>query len=187
MRRKRAHTLASALAMITLASMQTGGAADVAGQARLEPTAVRLAEAGQSSATAGSHGAVLFAAHCAVCHGPAGAGTPGLAPPLTSYPARYAHDGDGRRQLAMTVLYGMFGDVSVDGRHFNFKMPTFAQLDDASLANVLNYVVFELAKAPADTRPLSPADIAAERSQPEDGQAVRRHRSAVLAELGLQN
>lgn len=173
--------------MITLASLQTGGAADVAGQASLEARVVGGAEAGQSSATAGGHGAALFAAHCAVCHGPVGAGTPGLAPPLTSYPARYADNKDGRRQLAMTVLYGMFGEVSVDGKHFNFKMPTFAQLDDASLADVLNYVVFELAKAPSDTRPLSPADIGAERSQSEDGQAVRRHRSAVLAELGLQN
>lgn len=186
MRRKGAHALASALAVITLASLQAAGVANGAGQASLEAGEVRLAEAGQSSA-AGGHGAALFAAHCAVCHGPAGAGTPGLAPPLTSYPARYAHNGDGRRQLAMTVLYGMFGDVSVDGKHFNFKMPTFAQLDDASLADVLNYVVFELAKAPADTRPLLPADIAGERSQSEDGQAVRRHRTAVLAELGLQN
>ncbi len=186
MRPKRAHALASALAMVMLASMQNGGAVNVAGRASLGAGEVRVAEAGPSSAT-GDHGAALFAAHCAVCHGPAGAGTPGLAPPLTSYPARYAQNRDGRRQLAMTVLYGMFGEVSVDGKHFNFKMPTFAQLDDASLANVLNYVVFQLAKAPSDTRPLSPADIAAERSQSQDGQAVRRHRSAVLAELGLQH
>lgn len=187
MRQKGVYALALVLAMITHESMQTGGAAEVAGQARLQAREVRLAEAGQSAATAGGHGATLFAGHCAVCHGPAGAGTPGLAPPLTSYPAHYANNKDGRRQLAMTVLYGMFGDVSVDGNHFNFKMPSFAQLDNASLADVLNYVVFELAKAPASTHPLSPADIAAERSQPEDGQAVRRHRSAVLAELGLKN
>lgn len=182
MRRKETHALALLLATITLAFTQTGAA----GQGRLEASEVRLA-AGESSTTADSHGAALFAAHCAVCHGPAGAGTPGLAPPLTSYPARYARNEDGRRQLAMTVLYGMFGDVTVDGQHFDFKMPTFAQLDDASLASVLNHVVFQLAKAPADTRPLSPAEIAAERAKPEDGQAVRRHRSAVLIELGLKN
>lgn len=187
MRRKETHALAFLLATITLAFIQTGAAAGAAGQGRLEASEVRLAAAGESSTMADSHGAALFAAHCAVCHGPAGAGTPGLAPPLTSYPARYARNEDGRRQLAMTVLYGMFGDVSVDGQHFDFKMPTFAQLDDASLAAVLNYVVFQLAKAPADTRPLSAAEIAAERAKPEDGQAVRRHRSAVLIELGLKN
>src|SRR5256886_14356038 len=34
-----------------------------------------------------------FQANCAVCHGPAGAGLPALAPPLLSYPARYAEIG----------------------------------------------------------------------------------------------
>ena len=51
-----------------------------------------------------------FQANCAVCHGPAGAGLPALAPPLLSYPARYAASAEGRRQLALTVLYGMVGE-----------------------------------------------------------------------------
>jgi len=32
-------------------------------------------------------GATTFQANCAVCHGAKGAGTPSLAPPVTSYPA----------------------------------------------------------------------------------------------------
>ena len=59
-------------------------------------------------------GAASFQANCAVCHGRDGAGQPSLAPPLTSYPARYIAAPEGRRQLAMTVLYGMFGDVVVE-------------------------------------------------------------------------
>ena len=130
-------------------------------------------------------GASVFQANCAVCHGPKGAGQPSLAPPLTTYPARYASIAEGRRQLAMTVLNGMFGAIDVEGKHFDFKMPQFDQLDDATLAAVLNFVVFDLDHAPKDTKPLSAAEIAAERSHPQDGAAVRQHRASVLAMLGL--
>ena len=129
-------------------------------------------------------GAALFSANCAICHGPAGAGTPGLAPPLLANPARYAGMAEGRRQLALTVLYGMFGDILVEQKHYNFKMPEFSQLDDAKLAAVLNYVAFDLAHAPADTRPLEAAEVAAERNKELDGSAVREHRGQVLEALG---
>ena len=49
--------------------------------------------------------------------------------------------------LSMTVLNGMFGAIDVDGKHFDFKMPQFDQLDDATLAAVLNFVVFDLGNA----------------------------------------
>jgi mono/diheme cytochrome c family protein len=124
-------------------------------------------------------GAASFQANCAVCHGAQGGGLPSLAPPLTSYPARYAASPEGRRQLAMTVLYGLFGDIIVDDKHFDFKMPDFSRLDDATLAATLNYVVFDLGHAPAGVQPLSATDIAAERAQPLDGAAVREHRKTV--------
>lgn len=124
-------------------------------------------------------GAASFQANCAVCHGPAGAGLPALAPPLLSYPARYAASTEGRRQLAMTVLYGMYGDIAVEGRHYAFRMPEFGQLDDASLAALLNFVVFDLAHAPPGAPPLAPAEIAAERAHPLNGAAVREHRKSV--------
>ena len=130
-------------------------------------------------------GEATFQANCTVCHGPKGGGQPSLAPPLTTYPARYASIAEGRRQLAMTVLNGMFGAIDVDGKHFDFKMPQFDQLDDATLAAVLNFVVFDLGHAPKDTKPLTAAEIAAERSNPQDGTAVRQHRASVLALLGL--
>jgi hypothetical protein len=79
----------------------------------------------------------------------------------------------------MTVLYGLFGDITVDDKHFDFKMPDFSRLDDATLAATLNYVVFDLGHAPAGVQPLSATDIAAERAQPLDGAAVREHRKTV--------
>jgi|GEM_PF-783091 mono/diheme cytochrome c family protein len=130
-------------------------------------------------------GAATFQANCAVCHGPKGLGTPSLAPPITSYPARYASIAEGRRQLALTVLNGMFGGIEVDAKHYDFKMPDFSQLDDAALATVLNFVVFDVAGAGRDIKPLSPEDIAAERGHPQEGSAVREHRAKVLAALGL--
>ena len=84
----------------------------------------------------------------------------------------------------MTVLHGMFGDIAVGQQHFNFKMPDFAKLSDDALAEVLNYVVFDLAHAQADATPMGAADLAAERNQTASGDAVRQHRATVLSELG---
>jgi mono/diheme cytochrome c family protein len=130
-------------------------------------------------------GATVFQANCAVCHGAKGAGTPSLAPPITSYPARYAATEDGRKQLALTVLNGMFGGIDVEQKHFDFKMPDFMHLDDATLAAVLNFVVFDLGHPAEDTKPLAAEEIAAARSQPVDGAAVRELRTKLLATLGL--
>jgi mono/diheme cytochrome c family protein len=130
-------------------------------------------------------GAATFQANCAVCHGPRGLGTPSLAPPITSYPARYASIAEGRRQLALTVLNGMFGGIDVDAKHYDFKMPDFSQLDDAALAAVLNFVVFDVAGAAENIKPLSTEEIAAERGHSLEGAAVREHRAKVLAALGL--
>jgi mono/diheme cytochrome c family protein len=130
-------------------------------------------------------GATTFQANCSVCHGAKGAGTPSLAPPITAYPARYAVNDEGRKQLAMTVLNGMFGAIDVDQKHFDFKMPDFLHLDDATLATVLNYVLFDLDHATDEVKPITPEEIAAERAHPVDGTAVREHRTKVVAALGL--
>jgi mono/diheme cytochrome c family protein len=124
-------------------------------------------------------GFASFQTNCAVCHGPAGAGLPALAPPLLGYPARYAASAEGRRQLVLTVLYGMIGDITVDDKHYNFQMPEFSRLDDAALAATLNFIVFDLGHAPADVKPMSAAEIAAERAHALDGTAVHEHRKSV--------
>ena len=136
-------------------------------------------DARAADAPAYPQGAAAFQSNCTVCHGPGGAGVAALAPPLLSYPARYAASAEGRRQLAMTLLYGMFGDISVGGTHFNSQMPAFAQLDDATLAALANFVVFDLDHAAADVKPLAASEVAAERAQPVDAAAVREHRKRV--------
>ena len=130
-------------------------------------------------------GATTFQANCSVCHGAKGAGNPALAPPITTYPGRYATLQDGRKQLAMTVINGMFGKIEVEQKPFDFKMPEFTQLDDATLATVLNFIIFDLGHAADDVKPITAEEIAAERAHPVDGAAVREHRAKVLAALGL--
>jgi len=139
-------------------------------------TELHGARAAGAPAPAYPQGSAAFQSNCAVCHGPGGAGVPSLAPPLLAYPARYAASAEGRRQLAMTLLYGMFGDISVGAAHFNAQMPAFAQLDDATLATLLNFVVFDLDHAGAGVKPLAAGEIAAERARPIDAAAVREHR-----------
>ena len=129
-------------------------------------------------------GAKAFADNCSVCHGPSGQGQAGLAPPLTVNPGRYVASGDGRRQLADTVLFGMYGQITVAGQKFDFKMPDFGQLDDASLAAVLNYVAFDVANAP-DGTPMAAADIADARRTPLTGEQVRNQRETLTTALGL--
>jgi mono/diheme cytochrome c family protein len=124
-------------------------------------------------------GAASFQTNCVVCHGASGAGLPGLAPPLLSYPGRYAASAEGRRQLAMTVLFGMIGEITVEDKHFNFQMPDFARLDDATLAATLNFVLFDLDHVRADVKPITPGEIATERAHPMDGSAVHEHRKTV--------
>lgn len=128
-------------------------------------------------------GAATFQANCAVCHRANGAGTPGLAPPVKAYAPKFIATPDGRAQLAMTVLYGMYGDIVVDERHYNFKMPEFSRFDDATIAAVLNYVAFDLGGAAAQTPVLTAADIAAQRAHVVDGDAVRQHRSQAIGSL----
>ena len=136
--------------------------------------------AGAADTPAYPQGAAAFQANCAMCHGPAGAGVPALAPPLLSQPATFAVSPEGRRQLAITLLYGMFGDITVGSSHFNSQMPDFARLDDATLAATLNFVVFDLAHAAATIKPLASEEIAAERARPLDGAAVRAHRKSLV-------
>ncbi|SFI13300.1 c-type cytochrome [Paraburkholderia megapolitana] len=131
-------------------------------------------------------GKTIFAARCAVCHQADGRGMDGLAPPLTDYPARYVTVAPGRKQLIQTVLNGMYGDVAVGAKHYNFRMPSFASLSDSDIANVLNYVAFDLAaKKGSKALPLRPEDVHALRAEALDGEQVRQRRNAFLPSLGL--
>ncbi|MCA7925221.1 cytochrome c [Burkholderia cenocepacia] len=130
-------------------------------------------------------GKSLFDAQCAVCHQAGGKGQDGLAPPLTDYPGKYAAAEAGRAQLIATLLHGMFGEIEVHDKRYNFKMPSFASASDDDIAHVLNYVVFDLDARHGDAKPFTAADIRAARAKQMDGTAVHAQRAVVIKGLGL--
>ncbi|PFH28952.1 c-type cytochrome [Burkholderia sp. JKS000303] len=130
-------------------------------------------------------GKSMFDAQCAVCHQAGGKGQDGLAPPLTEYPGKYAAADAGRAQLTATLLHGMFGEIKVHDKSYNFKMPSFASASDDDIANVLNYVVFDLNEQHGGAKPFTAADIRAARAKEMDGTAVHAQRAIVTKGLGL--
>ncbi len=129
-------------------------------------------------------GKSTFDAQCAVCHQAGGKGQDGLAPPLTEYPGKYSTTAQGRAQLTSTVVHGMFGEIKVHDKSYNFKMPSFASASDEDLAQVLNYVVFDLNEKHGDAKPFTAADIKAARAQTMDSSAVHSQRAVVVKGLG---
>lgn len=130
-------------------------------------------------------GKVFFDTKCAVCHQAGGKGQDGLAPPLTELPGRYAANAQGRTQLGLTVLNGMFGTIAIKDKTYNFKMPSFRTESDEDLAAVLNYLVFDVNAKHAGAKPFTAAEVKALRATPMDGAQVREHRDATLKSLGL--
>ena len=114
-----------------------------------------------------------------------GKGQDGLAPPLTEYPGKYSTTAPGRAQLTSTLVHGMFGEIKVHDKSYNFKMPSFASASDEDLAQVLNYVVFDLNAQHGDAKPFTAADIKAARAQTMDSAAVHTQRAVVTKGLGL--
>ncbi|CAG2329410.1 MULTISPECIES: c-type cytochrome [Burkholderia] len=141
--------------------------------------------AGAQEAVHHPAGKSLFDAQCAVCHQAGGKGQDGLAPPLTEYPGKYAAAEAGRAQLIATLLHGMFGEIEVHDKRYNFKMPSFASASDDDIAHVLNYVVFDLNAQHGDAKPFTAADIRAARAKQMDGTAVHAQRAVVIKGLGL--
>nr|WP_227875542.1 MULTISPECIES: cytochrome c [Paraburkholderia] len=131
-------------------------------------------------------GKATFDARCAVCHQAGGKGQDGLAPPLTSYPGRYAASAQSRHQLPDTVLHGMYGEIRVADKTYNFKMPNFDSMSDDELAQVLNYVVFDLNGSHGPAKPFTAAEIKDARAKPMDASAVYSQRASVTKALGLR-
>jgi len=141
------------------------------------PTAVLLLALAAKPAAAGDPEVALpdlptvtgpaadFAFRCRGCHGLAGEGTPGHVPRLAGF-------------------VGLFTRLP-DGRDYLMRVPGVAraQLDDARLAAVLNWVLATL--SPAETAPSFPPFTAAEVGAARRSPIVERkeRRAALLAEM----
>jgi len=115
-------------------------------------------------AFAASPGQATYEAQCAACHQPDGTGAAGLAPPLRDHLAQYLTTEDGRAYLARILISGMVGPITVDGAPFSGLMPSFAKLDDASLAETITYVLASMNGAGGAIAPQAVAE--ARKAQP---------------------
>ena len=90
-------------------------------------------------------GAAVFV-RCAACHTATGAGVPGVFPPLGADFRAQAAKKDGRRYLALVVMKGLTGPLTVGGTTYRGVMPAQAGLSPAEIAAVLNHVGTKIAK-----------------------------------------
>ncbi|MDA0700096.1 MAG: c-type cytochrome [bacterium] len=128
-----------------------------------------------ADATGAIDGARVYAANCAACHGPAGAGIGGAFPPVAEHTAELAALDGGRGYLIDTLLYGLSGPIAVNGVNYNGVMPAWGQLSDGEIAAVLDVIVgfggpppaaFNADEVAAQRgRGLAPADVLALRQQ----------------------
>ena len=86
-------------------------------------------------------GGAVYTAHCMACHQATGAGVPGAFPPVAGHVGDlYAAD---PAYLVQLVVYGLQGEIIVDGTTYVGMMPGLPHLSDADIAAVLNYTMIE--------------------------------------------
>lgn len=130
-------------------------------------------------ALAAPDGAALYADNCAMCHQANGEGGAGLAPPLAKRLAPLAASAEGHAYLARVVVGGLAGRITVGGAPFIGVMPSFARLDDASLAAVLTHVLRALNGVAGAG--VTAAEVAAARAAHPEPSVTRKSRPAGLS------
>ncbi len=84
-----------------------------------------------------SAGKAQYTGTCSVCHQGNGQGLPGVFPPLAKSDFLMAN----KRRAIETVLNGLSGAVTVNGKQYNSVMPPMSQLTDDEVANILTYAM----------------------------------------------
>ena len=122
------------------------------------------AQTGAGSTDAGSS---VYAANCAACHQAGGTGMAGAFPPLAGHVPDLLKQADGRSYVGKVLLFGLEGDISVNGNNYAGAMPARSALSDSDIADVLNYVssAWDNGKSlPAGFKPFTADEIKALRT-----------------------
>ncbi len=138
------------------------GAAQDAGQGEQQQAEQAQGQAQPEVLTAGES---VYTANCLSCHQANGQGIAGAFPTLVDHvPLLYNAD---RRYLINLQLYGLQGQIQVQGQSYNGVMPQWAQLSDQQIADVLNYVStnWDNNQDLQNFQPYTPEEVAAERNQ----------------------
>jgi mono/diheme cytochrome c family protein/heme/copper-type cytochrome/quinol oxidase subunit 4 len=120
--------------------------------------------------------------NCVACHQPNGQGVPNAFPPQAGHAPEIYNVAGGREYMIHTVLYGLQGEITVDGKTYNGIMtPWGALLKDDQIASVLNYVLTSWGNDALleDFTPITPEEVAAERETPMTAQEVYDSRAAL--------
>jgi cytochrome c5 len=105
-------------------------------------------------------GATVFNTYCAMCHQITGQGVPGQFPRIAGRADQIAKSEKGRQYLCTLVLYGMTGQVTIDGTTFIGVMAPLGQLSDQDLADALNHAM-QFGKT--KVKPFTAAEVKAQR------------------------
>ena len=102
------------------------------------PGAQAAAPAAQGTPVqASANGAQVYTANCVSCHGEQGAGVAGAFPALAGNKAVLGGD----KYLSNVLLYGLQGQINVNGQVYNGVMPAWAaSLTDAEIAAVITHI-----------------------------------------------
>ncbi len=87
-----------------------------------------------------NYGSELYTKHCANCHGIEGQGLQDLYPPLTGADYLIKHQSN----LVCQIRYGIEGEILVNGKKFDRKMPSLPNLSDVDITNIINYISKEI-------------------------------------------
>jgi len=127
---------------------------------RITATGAGIAQTMPAAETAASDGAAQYGQTCGACHQLTGQGVPGAFPPLAG---NKIVQGD-PHFLSRIVLYGLQGQVTVNGQTYNGAMPGFStQLTDAQISQILTYIRGTWGNGASS---VDPTVVAAERAKP---------------------
>jgi mono/diheme cytochrome c family protein len=142
------------------------------------------AQAQQAGAGATDAGSRVYATNCVVCHQAAGTGMAGAFPPLAGHVPELLKRADGRSYVGKVLLFGLEGEINVNGNAFAGAMPAWEALSDNEIADVLNYVsnAWDNGKSlPSGFKPFTSDEIKALRTPPLTSAAVYALRSGAPA------
>jgi mono/diheme cytochrome c family protein len=142
------------------------------------------AQAQQAGAGSGDAGSRVYAANCVACHQAGGTGMAGAFPPLAGHVPDLLKRADGRTYVGKVLLFGLEGEINVNGNAFAGQMPPWNALSDDEIAAVLNYVsnAWDNGKSlPSGFKPFTSDEIKALRTPPLTSAAVYALRSGAPA------
>src|SRR5580692_1642988 len=149
--------------------------------------AAMLPAQAQTVAGSADAGSRIYATNCAACHQVGGTGVAGAFPPLVGHVPDLLKPADGRTYVGKVLLFGLEGEIRVNGNNFAGAMPAWQALSDSDIANVLNYVssAWDNGKSlPAGFKPFTADEIKALRTPPLTSAAVYALRSGSAADGG---